>query len=65
MEKNKVIENKKPVYVPEPLIEFIPTDLSTIDFSKYIKPIPEVEPTVKFNTTEGSMSMYQISHGGI
>ena len=67
MEKNKVTEDNwvRPKYLPMP--EFEPTDLSTIDFSKYFErePNSEIKPTVKFNITKGSMSMFQISHGGV
>jgi len=48
MEENKNKEiNTTPAYIPEPLIEFIPTDLSTIDFSKYVKPWTKPEPEIK------------------
>jgi hypothetical protein len=55
MEENKVIQNTeenkaiednwvRPEYRPRP--EFKPTDLSTIDFSKYAK---QVEPRIEFH----------------
>ena len=52
-EEAKEIIASTPKYVPEPLVEFIPTDLSTINFDECFKPLIEYfdrrlsEPEVK------------------
>jgi hypothetical protein len=70
-EEAKEIIASTPKYVPEPLVEYNPDDFKPVEFDECFKPLIEhfkriqSEPTPKFNTTEGSMSMFQISHGGI
>jgi hypothetical protein len=64
-----------PEYNPDdgykPMPEYNPDDFKPVEFDECFKPLIEhfkrrqSEPTPKFNTTEGSMSMFQISHGGI
>ena len=48
-----MIENKKPVYVPEPLVEYNPDDFKPVEFDECFKPLIEhfkrrqSEPEVK------------------
>jgi hypothetical protein len=52
-----MIENKKPVYVPEPLVEYNPDEFKPVEFDECFKPLiehfkriqsePEVKPEQK------------------